>query len=137
MEKTVKQRLIEFLKYKGLSQGKFAAEVGLSSGFVNAISKSIGGETLHRISMCFPDLNTGWLLTGEGEMLKTDLTNSVKPNTASADGATITMPREVFEQISKLTETVLSQQRTIESMQADKKITAQQGDNVICADAAG
>jgi len=35
-----------------------------------------------------------------------------KDNTES-----VTMPREVFDQITKLTETVLSQQRTIESQQ--------------------
>lgn len=72
MEQTVKERLISFLKYKQLSQKKFADIVGVSSGYVNAIRKSIQPETLHRISMCFPELNTGWLVTGDGTMLKAE-----------------------------------------------------------------
>ena len=42
METSVKQRLIEFIKYKDLSQRKFEQLVGLSNGFVNNISKGIG-----------------------------------------------------------------------------------------------
>lgn len=72
MEASVKQRLIAFLKFKQLSQARFSEIVGLSSGYVNAIRKSIQPETLHKIAMCFPDLNTGWLISGEGEMIKPD-----------------------------------------------------------------
>lgn len=70
MENTVKQRLIAFLKYKGLSQKRFADAVGVSSGYVNAIRQSIQPETLHKIAICYPDLDTGWLITGEGSMIK-------------------------------------------------------------------
>lgn len=70
MEETVKQRLIKFIKFKSLSQAKFEKAIGVSNGFVNNISKSIGVEKAQRISNTFPELNIGWLLTGEGEMLK-------------------------------------------------------------------
>lgn len=70
MENTVKQRLIKYLKYKGISQREFAELVGVSSGYVNAIRKSIQPNTLHKIAIRFTDLNTGWIITGEGEMLK-------------------------------------------------------------------
>lgn len=69
METSVKQRLIHFIKYKGISQGKFEKAVGLSNGFVNNIRVSITPEKLQKISLYFPDLNKSWLLTGEGEML--------------------------------------------------------------------
>jgi len=68
---TVKQRLIEFLSYKGLSQKNFALQCGLSNGFVNNIVQSIQPKTLNRITMQFPDLNPAWLLTGEGDMIRT------------------------------------------------------------------
>lgn len=35
MEQTVKERLIQFIKYKGLSQRKFEIEVGLSNGYIH------------------------------------------------------------------------------------------------------
>ena len=43
---------------------------GLSSGFVNNIVNSIQPKTLSTISKQFPDLNTTWLLTGDGNMIK-------------------------------------------------------------------
>ena len=78
MEDTVKQRLIKYIKYKGLSQAKFEKAIGVSNGFVNNISRSIGVEKVQRISITFPDLNMGWVLSGEGEMLKPE-TESPKP----------------------------------------------------------
>lgn len=72
MEETVKQRLIKYIKYKNLSQGKFEKMIGLSNGFVNNIRVSISPEKLQRISLQCKDLNTSWLLTGEGEMIKPD-----------------------------------------------------------------
>ena len=67
---SVKERLIEYLERKHISQKKFAESVGLSSGYVNAIRNSIQPATLNRISMQYSDLNTGWLMTGEGDMIK-------------------------------------------------------------------
>ena len=66
----VKERLIWFIKYKGIIQRKFAEMCGLSSGFVNNIVNSIQPKTLSTISKQFPDLNTTWLLTGDGNMIK-------------------------------------------------------------------
>lgn len=67
---TIKDRLKIFVKYKGLGQGKFEAKCGLSNGYINNIRQSILPDKLQKIALQFPDLNTGWLMTGEGEMLK-------------------------------------------------------------------
>lgn len=69
-ESTVKERLMLFIKHINLSQAKFEKAIGAGNGFVNNISKSIGGDKLQRILCEFPELNTHWLMTGEGEMLK-------------------------------------------------------------------
>lgn len=66
---TVKQRLIEFAKTKEKSVRAFEIKTGLTVGYVNAIRVSIQPDKIQRIASCYPDLNTGWLLTGEGEML--------------------------------------------------------------------
>lgn len=70
MEKTVKQRLIEFIIYSGLSQGRFERECGMSNGYINNLKKTLGAEKLQNVIRRFPELNTEWLLYGEGEMLK-------------------------------------------------------------------
>ena len=76
METTVKERLIQFLSYKKIGQKKFAETCGLSAGYVNAIRKSIQPDKISKIAMQFPELNTGWLLTGNGEMLNS---SEIKP----------------------------------------------------------
>lgn len=78
METTVKQRLIQFIKYKGISQRKFENMINVSNGFINNISKSIGAEKLYRIQSIFPELNDAWLLTGEGNMLNNTTTDSLQ-----------------------------------------------------------
>ena len=69
MEDTTRGRLIEFLSYKRIGQKKFAEICGLSGGFVNGIRVSIQPDTLAKISAQFPELNTAWLILGQGEML--------------------------------------------------------------------
>ena len=69
MEKTIKQRLIEFMKYKGLSQKKCELAAGLSNGYVNSLRKSPSATKLQSIIGAFPEINQQWLLTGEGSML--------------------------------------------------------------------
>ena len=73
--KTVKERLIFFIQYLHIGQRKFEVQCGLSNGYVNNIRRSITPIKLQQIARRFPCLNTGWLMTGEGEMLKDSSTN--------------------------------------------------------------
>jgi len=69
---TTKQRLISFLAYLKISQGKFEKKVGLSTGFVNNVGDSIRTASLDKIKSVYPELNTAWLLTGVGDMLDSE-----------------------------------------------------------------
>lgn len=71
---TVKERLISYISFLGIGQGRFEKECGLSNGYVNNIRKSITPEKLQQIALHYPKLNTGWLMTGEGPMLKEAIT---------------------------------------------------------------
>lgn len=66
---TTKDRLITFLAYINISQGRFEKGVGLSTGFVNNVGDSIRKSSLDKISSVYPELNTAWLLTGVGNMI--------------------------------------------------------------------
>jgi len=66
---SVKERLVAFIKFKNISVRKFENTCGLSYGYVNNMRVSIQPDKVTNIAKQFPELNTGWLLTGEGEML--------------------------------------------------------------------
>lgn len=85
METTVKERLISFISYLGIGQGKFEKECGMSNGYVNNIRKSITSDKLQKIALRYPELNKGWLMTGEGSMLKGERGNKVQPQNQTAD----------------------------------------------------
>lgn len=67
---TIKERIARFLEYKGFGQAKFAELAGLSKGFANVVGDSISTKSLTKIKDAYPELNTDWLITGEGSMLK-------------------------------------------------------------------
>lgn len=82
----VKSRLRDFLKYKNLGQKAFEAHCGLANGYVNNIRRSITPSKLQQIALCFPELNTGWLITGEGEMLKGSASLAVYTGNVTGNG---------------------------------------------------
>lgn len=67
---TVKERLLEYLYHKRISQVEFTRMLGVSSTYVGAMRRSISDEKMLKIRSLFPDLNPDWLLYGKGEMLK-------------------------------------------------------------------
>lgn len=75
MESSVKERLISFIKTQDISINKFEKLCGLSTGYVRNMRVSIQPNKIKNIATVFPMLNTGWLLTGEGLMLKSSHTN--------------------------------------------------------------
>ncbi len=77
METTIKERLITFMKQKGISHRKFETEVGLSNGYLSKLVNSPTATKLQMIISTYPDLNDKWLLTGEGPMLRTPIEKTV------------------------------------------------------------
>lgn len=67
----MKQRIKEYLKYKGVKIIDFSATIGVSNAYVSSIRRSIQPDKLTRIQECYPDLNIEWLVTGRGNMLNT------------------------------------------------------------------
>lgn len=69
---SVADRLKEYIIYKRITNAEFERSINASNGYINSIRKSIGVDKLEQIEQSYPDLNTQWLLKGEGEMLKGD-----------------------------------------------------------------
>lgn len=105
MCKTVKERLAAFIEFKGLSKNKFEQMCGLSRRYASNISRSIQPDKIEKISLAFPDLNTGWLLTGEGEMLK--------DAGESPEGQGVYVPQELVQMFTNMTEAARIQEENI------------------------
>ena len=75
---SVKERLKKFAKTKEKSVRAFETNCGLTNGYINDI---VGGrlnkpstQTLNKILTAYTGrINSAWLLTGEGPMLKDDI----------------------------------------------------------------
>ena len=105
MRSTIQERLVQLAKTKERSVRKFERECGLTEGYINAIRQGISKDKLDKIIQRYTDTNREWVLTGEGQMLVQG--DEEVPST-------IEIPSEAWNQISRLTEAVMSQQRTIE-----------------------
>lgn len=72
MFKTI-DRLMQYIKFAGLSARQFDISIGASNGYTLRMLKnnaSIGSDVIENIIATYPDLNLVWLITGEGEMIK-------------------------------------------------------------------
>lgn len=89
-----KDRLLEFLRYKGLGQQKFEISIGMSNGWANKVGDSIRENTLKKISEVYPELNIAWLKSGVGIML----------NNGESEG-TLYTPKEEHSQTTESEDT--------------------------------
>ena len=69
---TTKKRLKEFVSKKGYGQNKFEEYIGIANGYLASKSQSITSDTIEKVLAKFPELNLYWLITGQGEMLKSE-----------------------------------------------------------------
>lgn len=63
------ERVREYLDYKGITKYKFCNDLGFSNKFLDN-SSNMGTDKACKILHHYPDINSEWLLTGNGEMLK-------------------------------------------------------------------
>jgi transcriptional regulator with XRE-family HTH domain len=78
---TLKERLEYFLKSKRISKAEFGRSIGVSAAFVTSIRKSIQPDKIEAIKAAYPNFNITWLLTGEGDMMVSDV--GAAPSAAS------------------------------------------------------
>ncbi|MGR3790075.1 hypothetical protein BWK60_12840 [Flavobacterium covae] len=65
------ERIKQYIDFKGISKYKFCKDLGFSNKFLDN-SDNMGTDKACKILHHYMDLNAEWLLTGNGEMLKSD-----------------------------------------------------------------
>lgn len=114
---TIKGRLIFFIRHLNIGQGRFESQCGLSNGYVNNIRRSISPDKLQLIARQYPELNTGWLMTGEGEMLKAAVSQSSQgDNSPNLNGDNITYGDTIL--LGKALNEIAEQRKLTEAAQS-------------------
>lgn len=67
---SVAERIRAFCQARHITVARFEREAGLSNGYTSQLKSAPGPGKRMQIAAAFPELNMGWLLTGEGEMLR-------------------------------------------------------------------
>jgi len=110
-------RLREFIDYLDIDVKEFETATGLANGFVSKVGSSIRDATLDKIRHAYPELNTNWLLVGEGTMTgseKSGTTAQIVPDIAYIDKlierleTTIKEKDVELERITRYTDQLLS-----------------------------
>lgn len=108
------ERVLEFIGYLNISVAEFERNCELSNGAVSKMGDNTRTSTIDKISNRYPDLNTTWLRTGEGEMLKSGAVvggngiavsgNNVKTGSVSVVGGEAAALKEKVKMMQTLLE---------------------------------
>jgi hypothetical protein len=73
------KRLDKYFVYKCLNDNKITLQTGISNGLIGKARKrgAISQENISKILHTYDELNANWLFTGEGEMLKSEVKETV------------------------------------------------------------
>lgn len=75
-------RFVIYMKYKGLNDNRVTVECGLSQSLLHQARQGksdLGAKTIDKILSTYQDLSRKWLVTGEGEMLVSDVSGPNSP----------------------------------------------------------
>lgn len=65
----IKARILLYADYKGFSKRKIYQETGISNGVLDK-STGLSEYNIEKFISTYPEINPGWLLIGEGEMIR-------------------------------------------------------------------
>jgi hypothetical protein len=83
----VKERLLQYVGYKEISNRKFAEKISASPNILSTKS-ALGSDILVQIGIKFTELNMDWVINGRGDMLFKEATKTDEPplNILADDG---------------------------------------------------
>lgn len=71
----VKEKIKKYLKISNIKASDFEKSIGASNGYVNSISKGIGGDKLEKIRELYPDLDTVALFDSTNDKIFVEATD--------------------------------------------------------------
>ena len=80
----IKQNILKYLEFKGVSPYKFYQDSGITRGILNQ-NNGMSEENTTKFLAYSADVNVDWLLTGKGQMLKSEIENTGSVFTLKTD----------------------------------------------------
>ena len=80
----VKEKILQFIDFKGISKYKFYQDTGIANGILSQ-KGGISEENVLKTLSYFPEINANWLLTGAGEMIKENHNNMTHNSISSSN----------------------------------------------------
>lgn len=120
------ERLSQFIEFKHDNFNRLSQNIGVSNSYFSKMVRnngSIGSELLSKIVIYYDDLDINWLITGEGDMLKSS--SKISPSGApvpapeqsdQSPGTECQLCKEKDERIKDLQKMVKFQSDTISSI---------------------
>lgn len=90
----MQERLKQIIEQKGLTAERFASLIGVNASTISHIlngRNKPGFDIIYNITKTFPDINIGWLITGEGSMNAVNSNSSI-PRTSPEEPTLFDMP---------------------------------------------
>lgn len=75
---TTKEKIKQYIEYKGISKNRFYTITGLSTSFLDS-GNTIGVDKAKIIIEKFPDISMDWLILDQGPMIKESFPVAVAP----------------------------------------------------------
>ena len=118
MDNEIIKRLDEYMRANGLNDHKVTVQCGLSIGAIGNARKNgkgISSRNIEKILSTYKDLNARWLLTGEGEMLE------VEPSQSNSVAIQLLKEqnKELMEKIEQLNRQLGDRERQITEMKKE------------------
>jgi|GEM_PF-670002 len=126
---TIQERILQLLEKKEVTPYKFCKDLGFSMGYLDKRG-AIGTDKYLKIIKYFPEISPMWLLSGEGDMLKSELneqkfsnndkyTASLEKINALQEDKIANLEKTIKELKSKLQKTIAKQENDIINLQGE------------------
>jgi hypothetical protein len=131
----IKKNILKFIEYKGISKYKFYQKTGITRGILGQ-NNGMSEENTAKFLAYFPEIDANWLLTGEGEMLKSISENgnqliagnTIQGNNNKINGLTNVDNRKYY---NDLTDVLLAQMEDKERLLSEKDERLHEKDDII------
>lgn len=67
----IKENIIQYLEYKGISQYQFYKDTGVTRGILG-MKTGLSEDNIKKVLACYSEINPLWLITGHGDMVIAD-----------------------------------------------------------------